>query len=108
MTMNTKQEQWREHIAACTSSGLSIHEWCKVNAVSSDNYHYWKRKLNKQESPSLEDQTQWASLLIEKPQNTLMPAQSITLQAGTFKVDVTQGFDKQTLTELLQVLSALC
>lgn len=83
-------------------------EWCKANAVSVDQYHYWKRKFNKQESPLQEDKTQWAPLLIEKRQNILVPNQPITLQIGNFKVNVNKDFNKQTLTEVLQILGALC
>ena len=36
MTMISKQEQWCKRIDECTSSELSIQEWCKANAVSSD------------------------------------------------------------------------
>lgn len=45
MTMISKQEQWRKRIDERTSSKLSIQEWCKANAVSPDQYHYWKRKF---------------------------------------------------------------
>ena len=33
MATEAKQEKWRKHIAACTSSGLGIQEWCKMNAI---------------------------------------------------------------------------
>ncbi len=108
MTMKEKQEQWHRHIMACTSSGLSIQEWCKTNAISPDQYHYWKRKFNKQEFSSQEDKTQWAPLVIQNPKKSSLSAQPITLQTGNFKVVINKDFDKQTLTDVLQVLGALC
>ena len=110
MTMIAKQKQWRKRIDECTSSGLSIQEWCKVNAVSPNQYYYWKRNFNKLDNGIQKSETQWASLLIEKPKKTSIsiPAPAITLQAGPFKVDVTKGFDKQTLTDLIQILGTLC
>lgn len=107
MAMKEKQEQWRRHIEACTSSGLSIQEWCKVNSISSDQYHYWKKKFNKLAS-SKEDKTQWAPLVIQNPKKSSASAQPITLQTGNFKVMINKDFDKQTLTEVLQVIGALC
>ena len=108
MTMKEKQEQWRKHIVACTSSGLSIQAWCKANTISSDQYHYWKRKFNKEGSSFKEDKTQWAPLVIQNPKKPALSAQPITLQTGNFKVMINKDFDKQTLTDVLQVLGALC
>lgn len=108
MTMITKQEQWRKRIDECTISGLSIQEWCKINTVSPDQYHYWKRKFNKLNNGIQKSETQWAPLLIEKPTKPSVPEPAITLQAGPFRVDVTKGFDKQTLTDLIQILGTLC
>ena len=110
MTMISKQEQWRKHIDECTSSGLSIQEWCKVNDVSPDQYHYWKRKFNKLDNTAQKPETQWAPLLIKKTKKppVSVSAPAITLQAGPFKVDIAKGFDKQTLTDLIQILGTLC
>ena len=83
MTMISKQEQWRKRIDECTSRGLSIQEWCKANAVSSDQYHYWKRKFNKLDNGTQKPETQWAPLLIEKPQK---PAVSVSAPAITLQV----------------------
>ena len=112
MTMIAKEKQWRKRIDECTNSGLSVQAWCKVNAVSPDQYHYWKRKFNKLDNGIQKSETQWASILIEelkKPSVSVsVPAPAITLQAGPFKVDVIKGFDKQTLTDLIQILGTLC
>ena len=45
MTNLLKEEQWRSHIAACTSSGMSAKAWCKANDIIPHRYHYWKRKF---------------------------------------------------------------
>ena len=107
MTELSKEKQWRKHIDDCTSSGLSIEAWCTANEVSSYQYHYWKKKFNKP-NHQIKNETQWAPLIIETRQVPHQQESPITLHVGTYKIDVVSGFDKQTLSGLVQLLGALC
>lgn len=36
---------WMERLAEYKASGQSITAWCRENALSEGQYHYWRRKL---------------------------------------------------------------
>lgn len=36
--------EWKEHIAACRSSGLSVKQWCQENGCSPKTYYHWERE----------------------------------------------------------------
>ena len=108
MTMISKEEQWRKHINDRKMSGLNIREWCKTNSVSTSQYHYWNKKFNKLKNRNQEIEPRWAPLLMQNQEKSTLSSSPIVLQIGTFKVDIIKGFDKQTLTDLIQILGALC
>lgn len=103
MTALSKEEQWHSHIKACSGSGMSIKAWCKVNDLSSHQYHYWKSKFNQTNSNPINESPQWAPLIADAPQNT-----PIVLKIGDFNLELTQGFDKQALVELINLFGSLC
>lgn len=108
MTVLSKSEQWRNHIKTCTDSGMSIKSWCKANNLSPYQYHYWKSKFNKTKSNSSEESPQWAPLIADAPRVAQPRNTPIMLQVGDFNLKLTQGFDKQALIELINLLDSLC
>ena len=38
---------WNQRITERNKSGMSVSEWCKVNEISKQKYHYWNNKINK-------------------------------------------------------------
>jgi len=41
----SKQELWEARLTDWENSGMDICSWCRQNAVSEKQFHYWKRKL---------------------------------------------------------------
>lgn len=37
--------EWKERVAACRSSGLSVKQWCQGNACSPKTYYHWEREV---------------------------------------------------------------
>ncbi len=108
MTALSKEEQWHNHIEACTGSGMSIKSWCKANNLSPHQYHYWKSKFNETNSNAINESPQWAPLIADAPQVVQPQNTPIVLQIGDFNLELTQGFDKQALVELINLLGSLC
>lgn len=48
----TKAEQMRRHIEACSQSGLTVTDYCAQNGLVKSNYYYWVKKLNGENKPS--------------------------------------------------------
>lgn len=108
MTELSKEQQWRNHIEACTSSGMSATAWCKANDVVAHQYHYWKRKFKAAESNPANNLPEWAPLITEIHQAGQPRHTPILLKVGDYKLELTQGFDKQALLELMKLLGSLC
>lgn len=41
-----KLEQWKEQIATCRSSGMSVRRWCIQNHVNQKTYYRWEKEVN--------------------------------------------------------------
>src|SRR5262245_18335488 len=39
------RQSWAERLARVESSGLSVIEFCRAEAIASQSFYYWKRKL---------------------------------------------------------------
>lgn len=37
--------EWRERVAACRGSGLSVKQWCQENGCSPKTYYNWEREV---------------------------------------------------------------
>lgn len=37
--------EWKNRVAACRSSGLTVLEWCEVQQISTKSYYRWERKV---------------------------------------------------------------
>ena len=37
--------EWASRFADQKASGLTVAEWCEINAISKDLYYYWKRRV---------------------------------------------------------------
>lgn len=110
MARLTKEEQWKAHIKTCTASGMSIKAWCKQNNLSPHQYHYWKSKFNEIQAKTKpqDELPQWAPLITDAPVVIRRNNAPIVMQVGNFKLELTPGFDKQTLLELVNILGELC
>lgn len=38
---------WEQKIKERTENGMSVSKWCKINEISTNKYHYWNRKISK-------------------------------------------------------------
>ena len=108
MTELSKEEQWRSHIQACTGSGMSTKAWCKANDIMPHQYHYWKRKFKAAEDKPANGLPEWAPLITKAHQADQPETTPIVLHIGDHKLELTQGFDKKALLELMSLLANPC
>lgn len=62
---------WEQRIKERTESGMSVSKWGKVNEISKNMYHYWNRKINKQQQS--DNETEFAEVTsvisnVDKPE----------------------------------------
>jgi len=44
----TRDEYWRERIAAQERSGLSVQQFCKEQGLNNPSFYYWRKRLRQQ------------------------------------------------------------
>lgn len=106
MTSDERRELWRERIAACRASGLSISTWCEAHGVTQSSFYRWKKLLSEAvgETPPSNTQSQsgWLRLMVsDEAEND---QGRITLRVGAVCVDVLPGFNSKLLREVVRTL----
>ena len=48
---NEKMNLWRQRIAKCQKSNLTVTEWCAQHQLSKGIYYYWYKKIVQQDDP---------------------------------------------------------
>lgn len=38
-------EEWKERVAACRSSGMSVRGWCQEQGIAYKTYYYWEKEI---------------------------------------------------------------
>ncbi|NMB38124.1 MAG: IS66 family insertion sequence element accessory protein TnpB [Firmicutes bacterium] len=109
MTYNEEQEQkhqlWKERISEYESSGLSIPAWCKEQQIPAHQMRYWLRKFEEPNKSALKSKktSRWVELDTHK-----LSGSGVSLRVGSVVLDIQQGFDRQLLVEVVQVLTSIC
>lgn len=107
MKNSYKAEEWQQLIAKYRSSGLSAKLWCEQKQISVHKLRYHITKLNKEKiikkQSSKEAKHQWVSLPLEQPSISSPP---IILKAGRITIELSAGFDKNVLLDVLSVVES--
>jgi transposase-like protein len=46
--VDTRDEYWRERIAAQERSGLSVQQFCREQGLNNPSFYYWRKRLRQQ------------------------------------------------------------
>ena len=98
----TKMALWVERISACRSSGLSVKNWCKENAVCEQTYYKWQRRLF--EMVKAQQEVPFAEVTPAQPVRCGNVAVTVRI-AGT-EADIRSGADAATVETVLRVLKS--
>jgi putative transposase len=102
MNKRKSEEQWMELVRKFNSSGLNVTAWCRDIGISKGSFYPY---LNKFKALAAESSKQeWGAITIPKIVETTL----ISLKVGTITLDIKNGFDKETLRDILSVVTKLC
>lgn len=96
--MEQREQYWRDQIRLAQGSGLTMKAWCEQHHVTLGQMKYWLRKLGLSKRKHKTTST-W----LEVPMMA-SPAASLTIQIGTARIEVTDGFDPMLLKQIVQTL----
>lgn len=101
---------WEQRIKERTKSGMSVSEWCKINEISKNKYHYWNHKISKKQESDNEMEFAEASSIISNTHELEAHQGKLDDFQIFFKnvqVTVPSNFSKDSLAELMKVLQQL-
>jgi hypothetical protein len=103
MTRQGLAELWRKRLDECAKSGESVVYWCYLNQVEPHQYYYWKRRLaNVSPQPTVPPAFLPVAVVPDAP----IPA-ALTLRIAGAAIDVTPGFDPDTLRAVVVALAGI-
>ena len=101
----TREQFWREHIAASTSGVQSAAAYCREKGLCLSTYRWWKSELKRRAGkPSVAGL--FAELRVEAAAPSSPPELEVALR-GERIVRVRRGFDAATLAQVVRVLESL-
>ena len=100
--------EWKIRFEEYKQSGLSINAWCSKNGLKANTFHYWIKKFKISEQIVPAEKAQFAEVVLEccNAKNTV-DSKKISLSYGSYTIDIADGFNSDTLAELLKVLKKL-
>jgi hypothetical protein len=92
-----KRQYWQSHDEACRRSGLSRIEYCRGHNLNVKTFAYWRHRLKEEAVPVR---------LVQLP-TAVPPAAAVRLVVNGCGIEVGDGFNAQTLAEVVCVLRRL-
>lgn len=102
-----REQFWRSHLEAWTSSGLSQAEYCRQNDLNIARFGYWKRRFSKEHMPV--EFVQVPTGPVKSTclfQNIGTPSLRITI-GSEFAIEVLDDFSAETLEKVLLTLKTI-
>ena len=90
---DAKLIQWRERIAACGNSGMTVKAWCAQKGISEKTYYNWRKKVFKAE----QSQCEFVEVSGSVTNRSLCVA---TVSVGGYNIEIHSGADRETLKAL--------
>ena len=107
----TLEQLWRDRIEECRQSGLSVKQWCLQNELRNTSYHYRVKKFKLREQQEAGNNTFAEVVLLPENKNSMKETWLIkaefSLSVGDYSIGIPEGFNANTLAELVKVLRKL-
>ena len=101
MKKEEKERYWSKKVAEYTRSGKTKEEWCLKKNISLKQFSYWLKQFSKEPTG-----TQWLPVKI-KEDNKHLTVAVLNIKIGEISIEVSTGFDKELLAEVLNTLKSL-
>jgi len=93
-----KRQYWQSHDEACRRSGLTRIEYCRGHNLNVKIFAYWRHRLKKEAVPVR---------LVQLPPPVQESPTALRLVVNGCGIEVADGFNAQTLAEVVCVLRRL-
>jgi len=113
-------QEWARQIEERENSGATVREWCEENGVGVKNYYYRKRRVREEYIDAVGVRSALAlnrnsmseskpPVFAEIPVTHITNVQEVaaTVHIGTYRAEINNGADVDTIAGLLRTLSRL-
>jgi hypothetical protein len=103
-----ERKLWTDHIYSYKTSGLTAVKWAEDNNVSVHKLRSCIAKFNKEKRQASNKESgldEWVSLTPSKSIYLNESIEPLKVTIGLATIEVTSGFDQDTLKSLIEVLS---
>lgn len=108
-----REEQWRQRITECRSSGMSVKNWCESNGLCEQTYYKYLKKFRQEMCDTLpvpvqapEKSIAFKKLEVISPLPDTKAAVIIHLPNATLEIN--EGASQQTVQAVLLALQSIC
>ena len=89
-------ENWASEVESCTTSGLTVQQWCRENGMSPKTYYYHLRKVRE-------------SIIESEPvivplNNKVVSSEKIEISDGEIKISLPPDMNIEALSAVIRVL----
>ena len=95
----SKEDVWRAHMTGYEQSGRSQRKYCAEHNLSLATFTVWRRRLVLQKQDV-------EMVPVPKKIRGTRPPVVVILEGGRYRVEVAEGFQHDTLEEVLNLLEA--
>jgi transposase len=105
--MRMSREEWAEHVEAWRSSGESASQYCDEQGLTPSSLRYWSKRIPRRAAVSEDEEVRFARVRRSDAGKYTEPAGSgVRVRVGRAELEVSAGFDEETLSGVLRVLAA--
>ena len=109
MTKIETSEMWEKLVKEYKTSDMNIPDWCNLNNIKPNTFRYW---LYKKKSDSVilskSETINWIPIIIEDDKYQSTTDKILVVKIGAAAIEVSEGFNKKLLQEIISVLVASC
>ncbi len=98
IAVKEKRSRWKKHVRDWRKGGMTQAAYCRMHNLSAKSFYYWRKKYSDISPPTLVP----VNFKIH-PKRLSNP---LSLNIGSrYKIEIHQGFDSETLQQVLSVLN---
>jgi len=96
---------WKQQVQTFQESGLSRIAYCEQNQIKTLQFDYWRHKFS--EPKETRSRSGWIPVRIREDAGQER-SWGICLKVGRVAIEITRGFDRELLAEVLSVIAPAC
>jgi len=98
-----KRRYWKQHVEAWRASGLPQAQYCRRHNLKVHCLVYWRKKFARK------NQDPVSFVQLKLPREFQLPRASVPIRVavGSYQLEIQQGFDPDTLKQLIAALGQL-